>query len=341
MSTDLPHYNKILRDLWLFTDNIYCESNLIYQPSVLQIPYCSTNGWPMNLPEIPASIIDEEFVCILHLQDSLTYKNNECVELKKIEYNYPIHAHKNIVVIVEDIGLVNSYAGNLHVVWFPTFVYELMQQMQKNKQHWDQYIQTEPSKNYICLNGIPKTFRRHVAYYLQANFENGIISLGNEIPLEKCAYQESYIGNDNPENFVLLDWVFSDSALNIVTETIYYESIGIITEKTIFAFLAGQIPILIAHQGFITELKQMGFDMFTDIVNTSYDRYCNQTRWKAAIDLNADLIRSGVSRKDFEDRLERNKQHALEVWPNKLISNYINQMHSFGFNHTDLKILQD
>ena len=331
------HYNKVLRDIFWYCSEPYRANNVIFQPSVLQIPYSDTEGWPMKLPEIPSTVIDDEFIVVLHFQDSLTYIDGVCVELNKIETHYPAKVHHNIVVVTEDIGLKNFYTGNLHIVWFPTFVYEMMYQMQHNKDQWDDYILAEPTKNWMCLNGIPKAWRKEVAYFLKDNHTNGILSLGDEIRLEKHAYKESYLGNDNPENFVLLDWVFKDAALNIVTETLYDAPVGILTEKTLFAFLAGQIPIVIAHQGFVTELKEMGFDMFEDVVNTSYDRYPDETRWKTALIKNNDLIQNGVKRSDYIERLEYNKQQALEVFPLYCINNYLDSMHSFGLSRETIQ----
>jgi len=330
MSTTLPHYNEILKDLWHRSPRSY---HVIYQPSALQRPYCPKNGWPVNLPDLPAESSTQEYVFVIHLQDSLTYHENMCVEIQKVENYYPKHLHHNIVVVVEDIGLVNFYTGNLHIIWFPTFVYETMSQMKGTKPIWDQYIHATATKNWQCLNGIPKPWRKDVAYYLQENFSNGILSLANAIPLESHAYDDVYHGkgNDNPENFLMLDWVYQDCAVNIVCETIYDAPCGILTEKTLFAFLSGQIPITIAHQGFVRELLDMGFDMFTDIVNTSFDRLPDHLRWRAAIDLNADLLNSGVKRADHMERLLYNKNHALHTLGEQCIKEYIKQMHSFGF----------
>ena len=341
MSTTLPHYNKIFKELWHQSDAKRRHQNQIYQPCALQRPYCPKNGWPVKLPDLPAVDNPTDIVVIIHFQDSLTYHDRFCVEIKKVEDHYSTHLHHNIVVIVEDIGLLNYYTGNLHVIWFPTFIYETMSQMQNTQHIWGTYINAEPKKNWQCLNGIPKPWRKDVAYYLQKNFDNGILSLANIIPLKTHAYDDVYHGkgNDNPDNFLMLDWVYKDCALNIVCETIYDAPCGILTEKTLFAFLAGQVPITIAHQGYVKELIDMGFDMFTDIVNTSFDRLPDHTRWRAAIDLNAELLNSEVKRADHMERLLYNQNHALHTLGANCIEHYITQMHSFGFSNRDLKTL--
>ena len=44
-----------------------------------------------------------------------------------------------------------------------------------------------------------------------------------------------------------------------------------LTEKTIKAFVLGQIPIILSLPGFVNELRTLGFDMFDDVVNHDYD----------------------------------------------------------------------
>jgi len=328
----LPHYNNILKDLW--TSTTYSDS-VIFQPSALQIPYNEKTGWPIKLPDLPENYQNKEFAMVIHFQDSLTYDDQSgCIELQKVENYYPKELHTNIVVVVEDISLEKTYSGDLHVVWFPTFLYEIAQQMLKIKDKWDHYIDCEPTKNWQCLNGIPKRWRKQLANYLHNNFENGILSLANIIPLQSHAYDDVYHGkgNDNPENFLMLDWVYKDCALNIVSETIYDNDIGILTEKTLFAFLAGQIPLVIAHRGFVTELIEMGFDMFTDVVDTSYDRLPDNQRWQAAVDRNRNLINSGLKRQPYIERLKRNKEFVLHEFGTRCIDRYIKQMHSFNID---------
>ena len=80
-SFKFPHYNIVLRESWLYArpENI----EVIYQPSSLQIPYDPEYGWPLKLPEIKN--LNKDTVVVIHFQDSLTYKNDVCLEIEKIE----------------------------------------------------------------------------------------------------------------------------------------------------------------------------------------------------------------------------------------------------------------
>lgn len=324
---NFPHYNSVLTSH--FKHN-YC---VVYKPSALQMPYCPDSGWPVDFPEVD-DLDHENLLIVIHFQDSLTFKNKRCLEIEKVEQFYGKYCSK-VVVVIEDIHLESYYKGPLHLIWFPTFCYETMSQCYKYKSQWDSYSETQNTKTWQCLNGIPKSFRRHVAFYLQEKYNNGILSLGGGyINLPTHAYDDVYWnkGNDNPENFVMLDWVYRDCAINIVTETIYNTRPGIITEKTLFAFLAGQIPILIGYPGMISDFIDMGFDLFEDIVDTSYDWLPSEERWKAAINLNSELLKSNISRLDYAERIGFNKNYALKVWPQRCIDWYEKQLHNLDFN---------
>ena len=70
-----------------------------------------------------------------------------------------------------------------------------------------------------------------------------------------------------------------ENLVNIVTENLSglefgdVSSYGIITftEKTIKPFLAKQIPIFYGLSGFLSVLRKLGFDLFDDLIDLSYD----------------------------------------------------------------------
>lgn len=78
--------------------------------------------------------------------------------------------------------------------------------------------------------------------------------------------------NDNVSNFnnVLRD-MYKNSFVEIVSETTYAEPSFLITEKTLNSIYACNIPIFIGGVGIVEHLRNIGFDMFDDIVDHSYD----------------------------------------------------------------------
>ena len=132
----------------------------------------------------------------------------------------------------------------------------------------------------------------------------------------------TYFGCENETNWQRLQYVYTDATVNIVTETQYTESPGIISEKTLFAFLAQQIPIVIGYPGIVEDCASLGFDMFEDIVDTSYDHQTDVNRWRNALDFNRDLI-MGDLQTDVKPRLQKNLQTVLN-FPDYLVERFIN-----------------
>lgn len=78
--------------------------------------------------------------------------------------------------------------------------------------------------------------------------------------------------NNNIENFELrLRNKYKNSFVEIITETTYASDSFNITEKTLHGFYACNFPIMLSSVGTVAFLRQMGFDMFDDIVNNDHD----------------------------------------------------------------------
>ena len=107
--------------------------------------------------------------------------------------------------------------------------------------------------------------------------------------------------------------MYRTTPVNIVTESLYEEPVGIITEKTLFAFASLQLPILVAHKGAVKDAESYGFDMFTDIIDHSYDNLPNDVRWKSAIDLNMHILNGKFNYDDLLPRLKKNQEYIMET----------------------------
>jgi hypothetical protein len=77
-----------------------------------------------------------------------------------------------------------------------------------------------------------------------------------------------------------------DTILNLITENLTGMSNGDIsndkiytfTEKTIKPFIAKQIPIFFALPGHLNVLRNLGFDLFDDLIDNSYDTEMNHVK---------------------------------------------------------------
>ncbi len=305
------HYNEILTQP--FKQSGF---DVIYQPSCLQRPYTGTS-WTIQYPDVEWT---DNTVVVMHCQDFINVDNNTSVDLENIE-NYFGENAKRVIVVVWNLHV--PYNGPLNLIYFPTHSYELLTELQKTQDEWKPNLLNNRQYYWQCLNGTIKPHRVNVAHYLQKTFFDGILSLHDEIPLSHMEYSTHYSWN-NVENWQLLLPVYSNCQANIVTETMYSTQTNIVTEKTLMALLAKQIPIVIGHKGIVRECESLGFDMFRDLVNLNYDNDDDEKRWLNAIRLNAHILEGKYTYDQYQDRLLANQTYVLNEWPRLLVKEFNN-----------------
>jgi hypothetical protein len=306
------HYND------LFTKTFeQLGYTVVYQPSCLINAY-DQMSWPINFPEVQWT---DNTLVVMHCQDFVSIRNSVCTELEAIEKHFADRAHQ-VVVIHWNIGLDKVYSGPMKLIHFPTHSYELLINLNNDKKLWMPDFDKKRTKNWQCLNGIPRKHRILIANWLTENADNGILSLEDRIKLPLWDYG-TYRNCNNEINWDRMRYVYTDCDVNIVTETQYYETPGIISEKTLMAFLAQQVPIVVGYKGIVDDCEDLGFDMFRDIVNTSYDYESDSTRWHSALDINKKLLENGIDREMLKARLEHNLDIVLG-FPDTLVERFFN-----------------
>jgi hypothetical protein len=122
--------------------------------------------------------------------------------------------------------------------------------------------------------------------------------------------------NDNVGNFKnsLTDY-YKDTFVEIITETSYTESCYNLTEKTLNSIYGCSFPILLCSQGSVEFLRNIGMDMFDDVVDHSYDRIADPTDrlYRAIVD-NIELLTNNQKTKELwkkhEHRFVKNVDFA-------------------------------
>jgi hypothetical protein len=126
--------------------------------------------------------------------------------------------------------------------------------------------------------------------------------------------------NDNIYNFnhSLRD-KYNTSFLEFVTETNYNEVSFNVTEKFVHSVFGYNIPIIVSSPGYVEFLRTVGFDVFDDIVDHSYDTELDKlTRLHTLVSNNIDLLTSSRLPREFENnkaRLTRNCEIATNHLP--------------------------
>lgn len=124
--------------------------------------------------------------------------------------------------------------------------------------------------------------------------------IGAEVVLERGVKNGNYV-NAMTYQQLLQKNVFEPTCISLITEPCCYEREAMITEKTVMAFYAGTLPLWIGGWKLPDVLRDLGFDVFDDIIDHSYST------------LNHPLDR-------IDQAFLRNK-HLLDSFP--MIDNYI------------------
>jgi hypothetical protein len=120
-----------------------------------------------------------------------------------------------------------------------------------------------------------------------------LMSNANFVPDEYEIYKEYGKGvNDNFGNFnARLRTMYRNSFVEIVSESSFTAPGYMLTEKTAHSFFGCNFPILLSGRGAVAHLRDIGFDMFDDVVDHSYDNLSDPfDRIITAIDSNKRLL---------------------------------------------------
>lgn len=280
------------------------------EPNTFTPPYSSGTGWPLKLPSIdwkPNSVL------VLHFQDFVTITHQGIRELDMVHEHYGNHADRVLVTHMHP-GLEKVYHGPVNLIEFSSHNYREIHRMRDCWTEWQHVIEQPKTQPWQCLNGRMCSHRRQVADIL-SKWGGGTLSYGTEIALPQWDYS-TYRGTENNENFIRLASVYGACAVNIVTETLYDPAPGLFCEKTLFAMMAQQIPVVIGSQGLVGSIRAHGFDMFDDVVDTSYDDLPNDTRLTQALMLNQDLIQGRIDLSPYQERLQAQREFVLDDYTN-------------------------
>jgi len=271
--------------------------------------YDPDTGWPLKLPDVE---FGPRTLLLLHLQDFVTATDQGILELVKIQQHYGDRCDR-VIVTHWPHGLGRYYHGPLNLIEFNSHEYSIINNLNHRWCDLARMLERPRDLAWQCLNGRRCQHRLRTAQILQ-HWPNGVLSYGQEIALDQWSY-DTYAGTENEDNFARLAPVYGRCAVNIVTETQYDRPPGIITEKTIFAAISGQIPVVIGYPGIVRDCQQLGLDMFEDVVDISYDDLPNPVRVEQALYRNQALIQGEIDLTPYRSRLCTQRQWILEQWP--------------------------
>lgn len=147
------------------------------------------------------------------------------------------------------------------------------------------------SRKFLCLMRRPSDSRAKLASQLVQNIHSIKISFGSMYNAHTKPWQSFFPDHqlpliiddhvDETKLHVQAQSLFADCLFNIVAESSSQHDpwtwrSKFITEKTFKSFALRQIPIWWAVPGLVAEIRKLGFDVFDDIVDHSYDNEYNE-----------------------------------------------------------------
>lgn len=277
-------FNKIIMKI-LSDHNIDAE----FCPSILQRPI-ENSQWKMELPKIEKSRWNQRnFRLVLHAQDFLHWYNNElCVELFEIEKHYTPEQQLKIIFLHWDHDLRDRYYGCIKCIEFASHSWEVVEGLKERHKDWKSvYTKGKKKYNWLCLNGYPRKHRNEI-YHKLKTYTQGFTTHRTHNDYKKAPYAKYNF--DNVENFIKLKALYKSAQSSIVTESIYSDSPGIITEKTLFAIAAHHPFLCIGHQHIHRELKERGFQLYDSLFDLDFDVIESEYRLDAALELNLPIL---------------------------------------------------
>jgi hypothetical protein len=275
------------------------------------VGYDPVKGWPLKLPDLE---FGRHTLLMLHFQDFVTANDHGIIELQRVQDHYGDRAGQ-VLIVHWPHRLSNHYQGPLNLIEFNSHEYNILCNLQGLRRTWS-HVGTGPRQYWFqSLNGRQCSHRVKTVQELEGL--EGIVSYGDHVPLARWPYS-SYAGVENEDNFLRLLNVYDQCWINVITETQYDRAPGIITEKTFLALLSRQIPLVIGYPGIVSDCVSLGFDMFQDLVDTSYDNLPNSVRVQQAVSRNRKLLQGQFDPEPLRERLDRQHDWLLNRYTHLL-----------------------
>ena len=219
---------------------------------------------------------------IIFVNDHCYDEEDQCFHLKKLLDN-SICDPKLHTVIFDHI-LHDDALAEYNLIYFPIFMASECQEF------IEQDIDPSWGRKSRIFNFSINKPRIHRKFLLQEIERLGLTSYRHSLPwkhnpINSIKVTDLKFGPEVEEEFgikngsfrnaetydKLLKTRFQDTCISIITEPCFYEKEALITEKTLMAFMASTIPIWFGGWKNAQSLAKLGFDVFEDIVDHSYE----------------------------------------------------------------------
>ena len=157
--------------------------------------------------------------------------------------------------------------------------------------------------NWICLNGRTRAYRQEV-YNLLRHEPSGFVSHSIFNPIEIHPYEKYDF--DNVQNFIHLMPIYQSARMSVITESLYQDVGGIVTEKTLLAIAARHPFMCIGHRFCHDDVARLGFQNYNELFDLSYDTEDHTTRMYSAVKLNLARLQAPIDQDAVKEKVDAN-----------------------------------
>jgi hypothetical protein len=149
--------------------------------------------------------------------------------------------------------------------------------------------------------------------------KNGFDKIKCDVEYETRIYSPATVPTVSHKNFdEFLRILYQDSFIEIVNETMFMETSGVVTEKFINSVYGYNLPIILNVSNTVSYLRSLGFDMFDDVIDHRYDTVVDPlARLVQALSSNIALLQDGDLAKNAwrkcQDRMKNNVELAKQL----------------------------
>lgn len=201
-----------------------------------------------------------------------------------------------------------------------------------HKTHCFNFMINKPRPNRIrLLEFVEKnnlTNRLHTLAWKTSNYASIPVTnylLGEEELMQQGVKNRHY-SNALTYQKLLQHTVFEPTCVSVITEPCYVEREIMITEKTLMAIYGGTIPIWAGGWRIPDAMRDLGFDVFDDIIDHSYSNLPDPAdRLDWALTRNIDLLRDFEMVNKFIAENIHRLEHNLELVKTNVFLKMINE----------------
>jgi len=248
-------------------------------------------------------------IVLVHVDEDYWRDVNLIIEPLLTNTDYYVHMYSSVPSQAAIYQLIEKYP-NFRYTYVPELIYTRLIDHDMGNRN---FVSENAERVFCNLNHRPFIFREEIYQHMKTNYSNISYISWNSDPCYKNFEEDFKKPTSRGEEFYnVYIYPVTGFIFDIFAET-YQESFVCITEKTHKGYFNGCIPVPFAATGTMRMMKDLGYDIFEDIVDFSYEMEThNQLRMEFYLKEIDRLSNTDLNiTKSLTDRFAHNRQCFL------------------------------